>query len=371
MSKISHHLDQIKFSSIEEILDDFKQGKMVIMVDDEDRENEGDLIVASEKISPDKINFMSKYGRGLICLTLTSEKTDALNLPLMVSNNSEQYGTNFTVSIEAAKGVTTGISAHDRATTVLAAIDNNATEMDIVMPGHIFPLRAQPGGVLTRAGHTEAGCDLARLSGLTPSSVIVEILNDDGTMARRDDLMKFSKLHKIKIGTIADLIEYRNIKETTIEKISEIDVDTIYGIFSLHTYKDLIDGRLHYALKKGDIGSNTLVRVHLQDTMADIFQIKNFSDSLWSLESSMKKISEEGGVLVFISNEQKEANFLNKVKKNQINSRTCQQVSRNIGVGSQILSDLNVSTMRLLSSSDQKYHALSGFGLEITEYITK
>lgn len=273
-------------SSAQEIIEDIRQGKMVILMDDEDRENEGDLIIAAEKITPDAINFMATHGRGLICLTLSKARCQKLNLPLMVKDNTEQFGTPFTISIEAAEGVTTGISAADRATTVQAAVAADATSADIVMPGHIFPLMAQEGGVLTRAGHTEAGCDVARLAGLEPSSVIVEILNEDGTMARRPQLEVFAEKHGLKLGTIADLIEYRNNNETTIERIAECQLPTEFGEFKMVTYRDKIDNAIHYALSKGEIHQSepTLVRVHAQDTFKDILHSGAIQ---WTLPSAM------------------------------------------------------------------------------------
>ena len=251
-------------NKIEDIIEDIRLGKMVILMDDEDRENEGDLIIAADKITPQGINFMATHGRGLICLTLTEQRCKLLNLPRMVDANKAQFATNFTVSIEAATGVTTGISAADRSRTVEAAVGVDAVASDIVQPGHIFPLMAQEGGVLTRAGHTEAGCDLARLAGCSPASVIVEILKEDGTMARRPDLEIFAEKHGIKIGTIADLIEYRNANETTIVKESQCKLPTRYGDFELVTYRDTIDDELHYAMVKGEIDSDavTTVRVH-------------------------------------------------------------------------------------------------------------
>ncbi|MES9844018.1 MAG: 3,4-dihydroxy-2-butanone-4-phosphate synthase, partial [Candidatus Sedimenticola sp. 6PFRAG5] len=257
------------FNTTEEIIEDLRQGKMVIIMDDEDRENEGDLLMAAEMVTPEAINFMARYGRGLICLTLNKERCQQLRLPLMVGVNESQHATNFTVSIEAAEGVTTGISASDRSTTVLAAVKEDAQPQDIVQPGHIFPLMAQPGGVLVRAGHTEAGCDLARLAGMNPSSVIVEILNEDGTMARRPDLELFAKEHNLKIGTIADLIHYRVRNEKTIERISECTLPTEYGDFKLVAYQDCIDNELHLALVKGNVTPDepTLVRVHMQNTL--------------------------------------------------------------------------------------------------------
>ncbi|PSV28664.1 MULTISPECIES: bifunctional 3,4-dihydroxy-2-butanone-4-phosphate synthase/GTP cyclohydrolase II [unclassified Photobacterium] len=362
-------------SSAKEIIDDIRQGKMVILMDDEDRENEGDLIIASEKITPEAINFMATYGRGLICLTLSKARCQKLNLPLMVQENTEQFGTPFTVSIEAAEGVTTGISAADRSRTVQAAVAANATAADIVMPGHIFPLMAQEGGVLTRAGHTEAGCDVARLAGLEPSSVIVEILNEDGTMARRPQLEVFAEKHGLKLGTIADLIEYRNNHETTIERVAECRLPTEFGEFEMITYRDKIDNEVHYALRKGNIkaGEETLVRVHLQDTFKDILQS---GATQWTLPAAMKRISEENGVLVILSKQEPTDAIIHKVKNIAAEEAgqpkvkvTQKDPSRQVGVGSQILSDLGVSKMRLLSSSTQRYHSLSGFGLEVVEYI--
>src|SRR6187549_4179224 len=259
-------------SSIEEILADIAAGRMVVIMDDEDRENEGDLIMAAQKVRADDINFMARFGRGLICLTLTAERCKQLRLPLMVSDTHREHRTNFTLSIEAAEGVTTGISAHDRAQTVIAAVKANARPEDLRQPGHIFPVMAQPGGVLTRAGHTEAGCDLARLAGLAPAAVIVEILNDDGAMARRDDLVKFARRHELKIGTIADLIEYRLRTEESVEVIGETDVETEFGPFRLVSFEDHVNRAVHLALARGklDAKTPTLVRVHRQDTLSDV-----------------------------------------------------------------------------------------------------
>ncbi|MGF1699252.1 3,4-dihydroxy-2-butanone-4-phosphate synthase [Photobacterium makurazakiensis] len=362
-------------SSAKDIIEDIRLGKMVILMDDEDRENEGDLIIAADKITPDAINFMAKFGRGLICLTLTQARCKQLNLPLMVQDNTEQFSTNFTVSIEAAEGVTTGISAADRSRTVQAAVAANASASDIVMPGHIFPLMAQEGGVLARAGHTEAGCDIARLAGHEPSSVIVEILNEDGTMARRPDLEVFAEQHGLKLGTIADLIEYRNNNETTIERVAQCTLPTEFGDFEMITYRDTIDNQVHYALQKGEVvaGKPTLVRVHLQDTFKDIL---HSGASQWTLPAAMKRIADEDGVLVVLSKQECPASMITKVKQMAAQSEGLPKVklnpkdqSRQVGVGSQILSDLGISKMRLLSSSTQRYHSLSGFGLEAVEYI--
>lgn len=366
-------------SSSKEIIEDIRLGKMVILMDDEDRENEGDLIMAAEHITPAAINFMATHGRGLICLTLTKERCNNLGLPPMVQDNNAQYTTNFTVSIEAAEGVTTGISAADRAVTVQAAVAKNAQASDLVQPGHIFPLAAQEGGVLTRAGHTEAGCDLARLAGLEPASVIVEILNEDGTMARRPDLEIFAEKHGIKLGTIADLIEYRNNTETTIERVAECKLPTEFGEFDLVTYRDTIDNQIHYALRKGNVSDSAcLVRVHLQDTFTDLLHSNRTADRSWSLDAAMKRINQEGGVLVILGNEETPQSIIHKVKmlEQQDNQTTPtlakkQGTSRRVGVGSQILADLGVKDMRLLSSSDKRYHALSGFGLNVVDYVTE
>ncbi len=366
-------------SSSKEIIEDIRLGKMVILMDDEDRENEGDLIMAAEHITPEAINFMATHGRGLICLTLTKERCHNLGLPPMVQDNNAQYTTNFTVSIEAARGVTTGISAADRAVTVQAAVAKNAKASDLVQPGHIFPLAAQEGGVLTRAGHTEAGCDLARLAGLEPASVIVEILNEDGTMARRPDLEIFAEKHGIKLGTIADLIEYRNNTETTIERVAECKLPTEFGEFDLVTYRDTIDNQLHYALRKGNVTDNAcLVRVHLQDTFTDLLHSNRTADRSWTLDAAMKRINQEGGVLVILGNEETPESIIHKVKMfEQQDNQTAptmakkQGTSRRVGVGSQILADLGVKDMRLLSSSDKRYHALSGFGLNVVDYVTE
>ncbi|MBV7299102.1 bifunctional 3,4-dihydroxy-2-butanone-4-phosphate synthase/GTP cyclohydrolase II [Enterovibrio paralichthyis] len=364
-------------SSAADIIDDIRQGKMVILMDDEDRENEGDLIIAAEKITPEAINFMAMYGRGLICLTITKERCLRLGLPLMVQDNNAQFSTAFTVSIEAAEGVTTGISAADRARTVEAAVAPNAVAADLVQPGHIFPLMAQDGGVLTRAGHTEAGCDLARLAGYSPAAVIVEILNEDGTMARRPDLEKFGEKHDIKLGTIADLIEYRNNNETTIERVASCKLPTEFGEFDLITYRDTIDNQVHYALCKGEVSNQpTLVRVHLQDTFTDLLHSDRSAERSWTLTDAMKRINAEGGVLVILGKEESSESIIHKVRNFEAQdsgekpaSAKWQGTSRRVGVGSQILADLGVTEMRLLSSTNKRYHALSGFGLKVVEYV--
>lgn len=364
-------------STPQEIIEDIRLGKMVILMDDEDRENEGDLIMAAEHVTPEAINFMATHGRGLICLTMTKERCERLGLPPMVQDNNAQFTTNFTVSIEAAEGVTTGISAADRAKTVQAAVAIDAKAADLVQPGHIFPLAAQEGGVLTRAGHTEAGCDLARLAGLEPAGVIVEILNQDGTMARRPDLEVFAEQHDIKLGTIADLIEYRNNTETTIERVAQCQLPTEYGEFELVTYRDTIDNQVHYALCKGEITEHApLVRVHLQDTFTDLLRSDRNVERSWTLDKAMKRIGKEGGVLVILGNEESSELLIHRVKmfeaqdKGQAPTLAKKQgTSRRVGVGSQILADIGVRDMRLLSSTNKKYHALGGFGLNVVEYV--
>jgi len=363
----------MKLNTPQEIIDDIALGKMVILMDDEDRENEGDFIMAAEKVTPEAINFMATHGRGLICMPMTLEKCKQLKLPLMVDNNNAQFSTNFTVSIEAAEGVTTGISAADRATTVLAAVAPDANHLNVVQPGHIFPLMAQDGGVLNRAGHTEAGVDLARLAGLEPASVIVEILNEDGTMARRPDLEIIAEKHGLKMGTIADLIEYRNANETTIERISECKLPTAFGEFDLTVFKDTIDGQAHFALTKGEIKAEepTLVRVHLENTFKDLLFSERESIARWPMANALKKIAEEGGVGKHETAESLIAQVEKYAKQDagEVVKEVQRHVgSRNVGVGSQILSNLGVSKMRLLSSQT-KYHSLSGFGLEVVEYI--
>ena len=363
--------------SIEDIIADFKAGKMVILMDDEGRENEGDLLMASSLVRPEDINFMARYGRGLICLTLMPDRCRQLRLPQMVSRNEEMHKTAFTVSIEAAEGVTTGISAFDRAHTIRTAVKKDAKPEDLVQPGHIFPLMAQPGGVLTRAGHTEAGCDLARLAGLEPSSVIVEILNEDGTMARRPDLEKFAREHGVKLGTIADLIRYRLDNEHTIERVAETSVHTEFGDFRLVTYQDSIDNTVHMAMVKGEVNASkpTLVRVHIRNMLADVLgvQHENFG---WPLRNALKRIADEGeGVLVLLRKPETARELvqqivsLNTAPHEEHNPADPDRVLRTYGIGAQILSDLGVRKMRVLSAP-LRMQAISGFGLEVVEYVS-
>jgi 3,4-dihydroxy 2-butanone 4-phosphate synthase / GTP cyclohydrolase II len=364
------------FSDIEEIIADIAAGKMVVMVDDENRENEGDLIMAAAKVRPEDVNYMATHGRGLICLTLSRERCKQLRLPLMVSDTDEHHATNFTISIEAAEGITTGISAHDRAKTIQAAVAEGATPEHLSQPGHIFPVMAQPGGVLTRAGHTEAGCDLARLAGLEPAAAIVEILNEDGTMARRPDLERFAKSRGIRVGTIADLIRYRLEKERNVERIAEKTIATEHGEFTLMCFDDHVNRSVHVALVKGDLESveAPLVRVHLQDTLGDVIGVKSGVLG-WPLHSAIERISkEEAGVIVLLRDQESSREFMDSVEslgqsRDELEDhRSGDAVLRTYGVGAQILRDLGLSKIRVLSAPKQMY-AISGFDLEITEYV--
>ena len=355
--KTTPHPHATPFSNIEDIIADIADGKMVIMVDDENRENEGDLIMAAAKVRPEDINYMATHGRGLICLTMTRERCKQLRLPLMVSDTDEHHATNFTISIEAA-------------------VAPDARPEHLSQPGHIFPVMAQPGGVLTRAGHTEAGCDLARLAGLEPSAAIVEILNEDGTMARRPDLERFAKKRGIRIGTIADLIRYRLEKERNIERIAEQAVETEYGEFTMYCFDDHINRSVHVALIKGDLASveAPLVRVHLQDTLGDVVGVK--SQSLgWPLHSAIERIAKEKvGVIVLLRDQESSRDFMDAVENLDMHRdeleerRSGDAVLRTYGVGAQILRDLGLSKIRVLSAPKQM-HAISGFDLEITEYV--
>lgn len=370
-------------NSTEEIIADIRMGKMVILVDDEDRENEGDLLIAASLVRPEDINFMAKYGRGLICLTLTERRCEQLKLPLMVSGNKSVHGTNFTVSIEAAEGVSTGISAADRALTVQAAVAPNAKPVDIVQPGHIFPLMAQPGGVLSRAGHTEAGCDLGRLAGLEPAAVIVEIMNDDGSMARRPDLEIFAAEHGLKMGAIADLIHYRLANENTLERTCTREIDTSFGAFKLHTYLDKATDIVHHALVKGElnVAEPVHVRVHAPDPVRDFLTLvePGAQFSRWTFHRAMEKIEKVGsGVLILLGEGENQGRknlevqlqevFGEKMKTSQPGSEHIQ--FQQVGAGSQILRSLGVKKMHLLGPPI-KYAGISGFDLEVVDYITE
>ncbi|MEC9415243.1 MAG: bifunctional 3,4-dihydroxy-2-butanone-4-phosphate synthase/GTP cyclohydrolase II [Pseudomonadota bacterium] len=367
---------QNTFSNIEDIIADVRQGKMVIMVDDEDRENEGDLIMAAEKVRPEDINYMARYGRGLICLTLTRERCAQLRLPLMVEETDQHHMTNFTVSIEATKGITTGISAHDRAKTVQTAVAKNASPDQLSQPGHIFPIMSQPGGVLTRAGHTEAGCDLARLAGFEPAATIVEILNEDGSMARRTDLEDFARKHDIKMGTISDLIRYRLEKERYVERIAKKQVNTDYGDFTLYCYDDQVNQAVHVALVKGELKANNepLVRVHIQDTLGDVLGVQA-SALGWPINDAIKRIAqEETGIVVILREQESSRDLMESVerlskKTDQLKEkRVTDDTLRTYGIGAQILRDLGIKKMRVLSAPKQMY-AISGFDLKVTEYV--
>ncbi len=366
----------IQFSSIEEIIADIRAGKMVIIVDDEDRENEGDLLMAAARVRPDDVNFMARYGRGLICLTLSRDRCRQLRLPLMVSDTDEHKSTNFTVSIEAAEGITTGISAYDRARTIRAAVAPEATPEDLRQPGHVFPLMAQPGGVLNRAGHTEAGCDLARLAGLEPAAAIVEILNEDGTMARRPQLELFAREHGLKMGSIADLIRYRLQHEESVERISDQMVDTEFGPFRFLCYDDHVNRNVHLVLVKGDPAGKQapLIRVHVQDTLGDVLGLQ--SPQLgWPFRSAMQRIAKEGqGVLILLRYGESPRDLVRSVRQLVTDETQPARVDdgatvlRTYGTGAQILRDLGVTRMRVLSAPKQM-QAISGFGLEVVEYV--
>jgi 3,4-dihydroxy 2-butanone 4-phosphate synthase/GTP cyclohydrolase II len=356
-------------SPITEIIADMRAGKMVILVDEEDRENEGDLVLAAEFVSAEAVNFMARYGRGLICLTLTEEKCRSLNLPLMVSNNSSPLGTNFTVSIEAAEGVTTGISAADRARTVQAAVRADAGPADIVQPGHIFPLMAQKGGVLVRAGHTEAGCDLAQLAGAMPAAVICEILKDNGEMARLPDLIEFAGQHQLKIGTIADLIHYRSRTESLVQRVSERDIETVHGMFRLVVYSDKIGKETHLALVKGRIGpdSEVLVRVHEPVSVIDLLDVLSASHS-WNFNQALAAVSRaECGVIVLLHRPESAVDLLERAQPGAI-AAPQKNALRTYGIGAQILRDLKVAKMRLMAKP-RRMPSMAGFDLQVTGYL--
>ncbi len=354
---------------IQDIIDEICAGRMVVLVDEEDRENEGDLLFAAEFVTPEKINFMAKHGRGLICLTLTEAHCKQLNLPLMVRDNGSPLGTNFTMSIEAASGVTTGISAADRSRTVQVAVGKNAKPADIVQPGHIFPLMAQNGGVLVRAGHTEAGCDLAQLAGLTAAAVICEILKDDGEMARLPDLIPFAQLHGLKIGTIADLIQHRSQHEKLVERVAQRPVQTAYGAFELVAYRDKTTQRTHLALVKGNIQphNETLVRVHEPLSVLDFLEQASFKNST-SVHDALTKISQSAaGVLVLLHRNETPIDLLARAMATPEAHHIAQWDPRSYGIGAQILRDLNVGKMRLLATP-RKLPSMAGFGLEVVGY---
>jgi 3,4-dihydroxy 2-butanone 4-phosphate synthase / GTP cyclohydrolase II len=362
-------------SPVEDIVADMRAGRMVILVDEEDRENEGDLVLAADHVTPEAINFMARFGRGLICLTLTRERCELLRLPPMAARNGAQYSTAFTVSIEAAEGVTTGISAADRARTVQAAVAKNAKVSDLVQPGHIFPLQAVDGGVLMRAGHTEAGCDLAAMAGCSPAAVICEIMNDDGTMARLPDLQIFAAEHGLKIGTIADLIAHRSRTESLLEKVGSRIVQTAFGEFAAHAFKDKTSHELHLALVKGkwSVEDAVAVRVHEPLSVLDLLETGRAMHS-WSLDQSLKHIAAEGqGVLVLLncgeSAAQLLAQFEGTARASQAPERGRMDL-RTYGVGAQILRECGVHRMSLMGNP-RRMPSMTGYGLEIVGYINK
>ncbi|AXV82378.1 bifunctional 3,4-dihydroxy-2-butanone-4-phosphate synthase/GTP cyclohydrolase II [Ralstonia solanacearum] len=361
----------MSIATVEEIIAEIRAGRMVILVDEEDRENEGDLILAADFVTPEAINFMARFGRGLICLTLTAERCRQLDLPLMVTRNGTPHGTNFTVSIEAAEGVTTGISAADRARTVQVAVARNASPDDLVQPGHIFPLMAQPGGVLMRAGHTEAGCDLAALAGLTPASVICEIMKDDGTMARLPDLVEFAREHGLKIGTIADLIQYRSRTESIVERIGERTMETQFGTFRAVAFRDHAAGRAHLALVKGTPTptTETLVRVHEPLSVLDLLECQRTTHS-WSVPAALRAVqAAPTGVVVLLNcGDSPERLFtqFSALDTPQERPRT-KPDPRIYGIGAQILKDVGVGKMRVLASP-LKLPSMTGYDLEVTAY---
>ncbi|MFV1872047.1 MAG: bifunctional 3,4-dihydroxy-2-butanone-4-phosphate synthase/GTP cyclohydrolase II [Oleiphilus sp.] len=364
----------MELNTVEELVEDIRQGKMVILMDDEDRENEGDLVIAAEQVRPEDINFMAKNARGLICLTLTRERCEFLGLPPMARANNAQFQTNFTVSIEAAEGVTTGISAADRAHTIRTAVGRSTQPHQIVQPGHIFPIMAQAGGVLSRAGHTEAGCDLARMAGFEPAAAIVEIMNEDGSMARRPDLEAFAKEHDLKIGTIADMIHYRALNEQTVIRQEEHDVDTESGLFKLITYKDTLQEQTHLAFVLGDLSKAELpvVRVQSPDILRDTLGLKKEGSQSWSVQKALEKVAQEGEGVVVVLGGYEPAKLENRLSEFFRNTPVAGQSASGayltVGTGSQILRDLGVTKMRLLNAP-MKFSALSGFDLEVVEFL--
>lgn len=370
------------FAPIGEAIDAIRDGQMIIVVDDEDRENEGDLTIAAEKVTPDAINFMARYGRGLICLPMTAERLDELEIPMMVADNTSRFETAFAVAIEA-KGVTsTGISAPDRAATIKAAIDPSTTPGDLARPGHMFPLRARGGGVLVRAGQTEAAVDLARLAGLNPAGVICEIMKDDGTMARVKELTRFARKHALLMITIADLIKYRMRNDRLIRQIASAQLPTDHGPFQVHAYESVIDGETHVALVRGDVGDgqDTLVRVHSRCLTGDVFHSAR-CDCGRQLDAAMEQIALEGrGVLLYLNQEGRGIGLANKIRAYELQDQGFDTVEanerlgfkpdqRDYGIGAQILGDLGVKTMRLLTNNPRKFVGLDGYGLSVVESV--
>jgi len=375
-------MQKYRFNTIEETIEELQGGRMVILVDDEDRENEGDLCMAAEKVTPEAINFMARHGRGLICLSLTPERVEALKLPMMTDENTSQFGTAFTVSIEAKKGVTTGISAHDRAKTVLTAIDPATRPEDLARPGHVFPLRAKPGGVLQRAGQTEGSVDLARLAGLYPAGVICEIMSDDGTMARVPELQMFAKRHDLKMTTVKDLINYRMRAERLVRRIADVSLPTDFGEFRAIAYANGVDSNVHIALVKGQIrpDEKALVRVHSECLTGDTFGSKR-CDCGKQLHKAMQIIEAEGkGVLLYMRQEGRGIGIANKLRAYELQDGGLDTVEANIklgfkpdlrdyGIGAQILVDIGVRQMRLMTNNPKKIIGLEGYGLSVMERV--
>ena len=373
----------MQFSSIEEALGDIKKGEIVIVCDDENRENEGDFVVAAEKVTPETINFMAKNGRGLICMPCSGKRLDELKIPVMIKNNTSTNTTAFTVSIGAKNKITTGISAHDRAATILAVVDRNTSSSDISMPGHVFPLRAREGGVLERAGHTEAAVDLARLAELYPAGVICEIMNDDGTMARLPQLKRVAEKFDLKMITVIDLIKYRRLTEKLVKRVVEINLPTRFGKFKVIAHESLIDNECHITFMKGEVSGekNVLVRVHSECLTGDIFHSLR-CDCGSQLEVALKKIEDEGeGVLLYIiGQEGRGVGLINKLRAYELQEQGKDTVEanehlgfspdlRDYGIGAQVLADLGLSTIRLMTNNPTKIIGLEGYGLKITERV--
>lgn len=367
----------MSFCSVEEAIEEIRQGRIVIVIDDEDRENEGDLTIAASKVTPEAINFMAKYGRGLICLAMTGERLDELQIPMMVGENTSKFGTAFTVSIEARHGVTTGISAADRATTILTAIDPKSRPSDLARPGHIFPLRARSGGVLMRAGQTEASVDLARMAGLYPAGVICEVMNEDGTMARVPELTEVARRHGLKMVTVADIIAYRLRNETFVKQVAEADFPTEFGDFRIAIFENLLDKEHHIVLIKGKVDSDApvMVRVHSQSTMADVFYSLRSGDRN-ELREALKKIEEAGtGVLVYLRQEEKGLNLVEEIRSyanpdaGPVRPALNGDDLRIYGIGAQILRALGVRKIRLLTNHPKKIVGLQGYGLKVVDQV--